>query len=145
MVARQGVVEISDEIIPVVFRKTHKGSSHDNELNFINRVAELLKLRKGNKIRRKMTNLIDSIADLHVGIVSSSNRSHGSRFFTGVRLRRIIEFRIWTSWTISNRAENVKRIMNLHANISRHGYVRTSVGFAHHSHNNNLRKGLNFS
>lgn len=43
-VTRQGVVKVSDEVISVVFRQGHEGSSHHDEFHFIHAVAQLLQL-----------------------------------------------------------------------------------------------------
>lgn len=41
---------------------------------------------------------------------------------------------------------NINRVItfrHLHTNVSRHSYMWTSVGFAHHSYNSNLKQNKN--
>ena len=67
---------------------------------------------------------------LQVWIISSPDSSHWCRLVTGVGLRRVLEIRVWSTWTVD-------------ANVACHADMRTSMGFAHHSYNGNLEKKLN--
>ena len=100
------------KVVSVIFWQWHESASHDNEFNLINAVSQLLQL-------------VHSMLGLQIGIVTSTNRSHWSRFVPCVRLSRILEIWVWTSWTI-------------HTNISSHVNVRTSMGLAHHCYYGNL-------
>lgn len=43
-VSWQRVVEVTDEIVPVLLRQSHECASHHNELHFIHAVTQLLEL-----------------------------------------------------------------------------------------------------
>ena len=51
----QRVMEVSDEIVPVVLAQRHEGPAHHDELHLVNAVAELLQL-------------VNAVFGLHVGV-----------------------------------------------------------------------------
>lgn len=67
------VVEVADEPVAVLSGEGHERAAHDNELNFIDAVA-------------KSAQLLHTASRLNVGVVSSANRSHGSRLVARVGL-----------------------------------------------------------
>lgn len=71
--AREGVVEVPDEIVSVTLVKTHECSTHDDEFNFVGVVAKTLQL-------------LNAILCLQVRIIACSNGSHRRRLVTCVRL-----------------------------------------------------------
>ena len=48
-------MQVAYEVVPVFLRQTHEGAPHDNELHFVNAMAQLLQLKiyrgKEEKIR----------------------------------------------------------------------------------------------
>lgn len=105
-------MQISDEIVTVVFWQRHERSTHDDELHLVHAVPELLQL-------------IDSMFGLQIRIISSSDGSHRCGLITGVRLRRILEIRVRPSRAID-------------ADVPRHIDVGASMGLAHDGDHGNL-------
>lgn len=66
-------MEISDEVVPIFIVKGHESATHDDELYFVDIVAYLFQL-------------FNSVPSLDVGIISSSDSSHRSRFITSIGL-----------------------------------------------------------
>lgn len=59
----QRIMQIPNKVIPVLFVKRHKRTSHQNELYFINIMADFLQL-------------LDAITGLDVGVVTGTNCAH---------------------------------------------------------------------
>ena len=104
-ISRKTVVQISNKIVSILFIQRHKSSSHDDKLHFLHWVAQL-------------SQLVDSVSDLNVWVVSSSYGSHRSWLISSVGLSGILEIWVWSSWTVNT-------------NVTSGGYVGTSVGLAH--------------
>ena len=129
-------MQVSNEIVPVLFVQAHERSSHNNKLDLVNAVAELLEL-------------LQTVLGLQVGIISSSNGSHRGRLVSGVRLGRVFKVRVWASWTVNtgeqkNQVET-ELVYSAKAreppnspDVSRHGDVRASMRLAHDSDDGNL-------
>jgi hypothetical protein len=62
-VPTEGIMKIPDEIIAILFIQGHESSTHHNELDFINIMADLFQL-------------LYSVPCLNVWIVSGTNRAH---------------------------------------------------------------------
>ena len=101
----QGIMEISDKVISVLFIKWHECTTHHNEFDFINIVSDFLQL-------------FDSISGLNVRIVSGTNGSHRSWFVTCIWLSGVLKVTVWTTGTVNT-------------NVSCCCDMRTSVRFAH--------------
>ena len=91
--------------------------------------------------------LLNSPSGLFVGIITCSNSTHTSRFVPSVTLCAIIKIRVGASRAISIKSTAIRRIVNtrghirhIHADISCHRNMWTSMGFAHDSNDRNLRK-----
>jgi hypothetical protein len=67
----ESVMEISDEIVTILFIKRHESSSHDDEFYFVNIMSNFLEL-------------LYSVSGLNIWVVSGSDGSHGSRLITCV-------------------------------------------------------------
>lgn len=67
-------MEISDEIVAVLFVKAHEGASHDDEFNLVCVVTEALEL-------------FDSVFGLEVWVVAGADGTHGGWFVACIALR----------------------------------------------------------
>ena len=110
-VARECIMKIPYKVISVWRRETHKGSALNYELNFVNTVANFLKL-------------LNSILNLYIRIISCSYGSHACRLIACIRLCWVFKIWVWTTWTI-------------YTNISCCCYMWTSVWLAHDCNNCN--------
>lgn len=112
-VPTQCIMEVPDEIVPVLLIEGHEGTPHDDEFNLIRIMPQALQL-------------FDTVLRLQIGIISCANRAHRSRLISGVRLRRVFEIGIWPTWTVD-------------ANVPGHGNMRATMGLAHDGYYCNAR------
>ena len=110
-VTTQSVVQVSNEVITVLFIKTHEGSAHDDKLHLVCIVTESFKL-------------FNSVFSLEVWVVPCSDSTHWCWLVACVALSGVFEIRIWATWTVDT-------------NISGHGNVWAPMRFGHNSNNCN--------
>ncbi len=104
----KSIMQIPNEVIPILLIKRHKGAAHNNKLNLINIMANLLEL-------------LDPIPGLNIGIIPSPDGPHTGRLIPRITLRTILKIGIRPTWTINT-------------NIASSSNMRASVWFTHHRH-----------
>ena len=104
----KSIMQIPNEVIPILLIKRHKGSPHNNKLNLINIMPNLLEL-------------LNPIPGLNIGIIPGPDSPHTSRLIPRITLRTILKIRIRPTGTINT-------------NIASSSNMRTPMRFAHHRH-----------
>ena len=103
---------ITNEKVAIFLGQAHERAAHDDELDLVDAVAELLEL-------------LEAMLGLQVGIVARSYGAHRRRLVASVRLRRVLEVAVRTARAVD-------------ANVARHCDVRTPMRLAHDCHHGYL-------
>lgn len=74
----EGIVKVSDKVVPIFVIEGHEGTTHYDELNLVHVVPYLLQL-------------LHSVPSLDVRVVASTYRPHRSGLIASVRLRGVLK------------------------------------------------------
>ena len=147
-------MQLSNKLSPIILWHAHKSPTHDYKFHLQSRKMNSQENKKAQGIRifipyQRRLQLVYSPSRLLVEIITCSNSTHTCRFVTSITLCTIIEIQVRPSrqyllkilicyqwWTHPNAREAYH--INIHAYISCHRNMWTSMEFAHNSNDRNL-------